>query len=106
MLEIKPGYKIIEFENRGSSSLDGRVLARQCWDPQDPNRISAELLRQHFRQVVLANMRGAAGAPVWESDFPPSHDATSEMPCKTFGKEWLKLQLAARLAPSRFGAEA
>ncbi|KAF8424379.1 hypothetical protein EV426DRAFT_642349 [Tirmania nivea] len=32
-----------------------------------------ELLRWHFRQAVLANMRGA-GEPVFEVDFPPGSD--------------------------------
>lgn len=30
-----------------------------------------QLLRWHFRQAVLANMRGA-GEPVFENDFPPT----------------------------------
>jgi len=36
-------------------------------DPQGPRD---ELLRWHFRQAVLINMRGA-GEPVFEHDFPP-----------------------------------
>ncbi|KAK9357635.1 hypothetical protein V1504DRAFT_398437, partial [Lipomyces starkeyi] len=32
-----------------------------------------ELLRWHFRQAVLANMR-RAGEPLFEMDFPPGTD--------------------------------
>ncbi|KAF8434904.1 hypothetical protein BGX38DRAFT_1218585 [Terfezia claveryi] len=35
---------------------------------RDPHRVSDEVLRWHFRQNVLANMRGA-GEPVFEHDL-------------------------------------
>lgn len=38
-----------------------------------PYRVCDELLRWHFRQSVLANMRGA-GEPAFEHDFPPGMD--------------------------------
>lgn len=41
--------------------VDGRIL--------DSGRVSDEILRWHFRQAVLANMKGA-GDPVFEHDLP------------------------------------
>lgn len=38
-----------------------------------PHRPVDQLFRWHFRQAVLANMRGA-GEPVFEHDFPPGCD--------------------------------
>ncbi|CUS06624.1 unnamed protein product, partial [Tuber aestivum] len=38
-----------------------------------PYSVSDELLRWHFRQSVLANVRGA-GEPIFENDFPPGTD--------------------------------
>ena len=46
--------------------LDQRLL-------NDVERPATELLRWHFRQSVLANMRGA-GEPLFEHDFPPGSD--------------------------------
>jgi hypothetical protein len=39
----------------------------------DAQRLTDELLRWHFKQDVLANMRGA-GEPIFEHDFPPGSD--------------------------------
>ena len=36
---------------------------------EDPRRPVDQVLRWHFRQAVLANMRGQ-GEPIFESDFP------------------------------------
>lgn len=46
--------------------LDQRLLT-------DPQRPSGHLLRWHFRQAVLINMKGA-GEPIFENDFPPGSD--------------------------------
>lgn len=54
--------------------IDGRTLDIACRRLGDPHCVSDLLLRWHFRQSVLANMRGA-GEPVFEHDFPPDrHD--------------------------------
>ena len=45
---------------------------------QDPARPVDQLLRWHFRQAVLANMRGA-GEPIFEFDFPPGTDMMGEI---------------------------
>lgn len=54
-----------------NDGVDGRILDPVCCDPADHHHhVSDQLLRWHFRQSVLANMRGA-GEPVFEHDFPP-----------------------------------
>lgn len=54
-----------------NDGVDGRILDPVCCDPADPHHVSDQLLRWHFRQSVLANMR-EAGVPVdvFEYDFP------------------------------------
>jgi hypothetical protein len=61
-----------------SMGLDGRILDPVCRDPANLHRVSDQLLRWHFRQSVLANMRGA-GEPIFEHDFPPGTDMMAEM---------------------------
>ncbi|KAA8895985.1 hypothetical protein FN846DRAFT_900423 [Sphaerosporella brunnea] len=58
--------------------VDGRFLDPVCRDLADPHRVSDQLLRWHFRQSVLANLRGA-GEPVFEHDFPPGTDIMAEI---------------------------
>ncbi|KAJ8096493.1 hypothetical protein POJ06DRAFT_284073 [Lipomyces tetrasporus] len=71
------GYKITCFDGN-SFGIDGRVLDPICRDPTDERGVRDELLRWHFRQAVLANMRGA-GEPSFESDFPPGSDMMGEI---------------------------
>ena len=75
--------------------FDGRTLDYICRDPEDPHRVSDELLRWHFRQSVLANMRGA-GEPVFEHDFT-GKDMMEEIREGPYAKERFELELAARL---------
>ena len=75
--------------------IDGRSLDPVCRNPEDPHRVSDELLRWHFRQSVLANMRGA-GEPVFEHDFVDK-DMVKEISEGPYGKERFELELAARL---------
>jgi hypothetical protein len=39
--------------------VDGQTLGPMCWSTMNPDRVSDQLLRWHFRQSILANMRGA-----------------------------------------------
>ena len=75
--------------------IDGRILDVVCRYPEDPHRVSDELLRWHFRQSVLANMRGA-GEPVFEHDFTGT-DMVEEISSGPYGKERFELEVAARL---------
>ena len=76
--------------------MDGRILDPACRNPQDPHRVSDELLRWHFRQSVLANMRGQ-GEPIFEYDFPPGTDMIKEISEGPCAKERFELELRARL---------
>lgn len=49
-----------------------------CRDPNKPNRVAEELLRWHFRQAALANMKGT-GEPLFEHDFIPGSDMVGEI---------------------------
>jgi len=84
--------------NADTFGLDGRVLDPVCRDPADPHHVSDELLRWHFRQCVLANMK-AAGEPVFEHDFPPGTDMLRELREGPYGQERFEMELAARLRP-------
>ena len=75
--------------------IDGRTLDPICRNAADPHRVSDELLRWHFRQSVLANMRGA-GEPVFEHDFTGT-DMVKEISSGPYGKERFELEVAARL---------
>ena len=76
--------------------IDGRTLDFVCRDPEDPHKVSDGLLRWHFRQSVLANMRGA-GEPVFEHDFPPGTDMVKEISEGPCAKERFELEVSARL---------
>ncbi|KAK2775065.1 hypothetical protein FQN52_004080 [Onygenales sp. PD_12] len=97
LFSINPddGYKIITFFPN-DMNIDGRILDAVCRDPTDPNHVSDELLQWHFRQSVLANMRGA-GEPVFESDFPPGTDKIATLREEPYGKERFESEIESRL---------
>ncbi|OQD87448.1 hypothetical protein PENSOL_c077G06768 [Penicillium solitum] len=97
LVSVNPddGYKTTHFGGDGWG-VDGRVLDPVCRDTNDPNRVADNLLRWHFRQSVLANMKGA-GEPIFEHDFPPGTDVMKEIlqgPCSA---ERMELELCSRL---------
>ncbi|CAI4215827.1 unnamed protein product [Parascedosporium putredinis] len=63
-------HKIISFQPN-AKNVSGTFLEPSLLN--DERRPAPELLRWHFRQAVLTNMRGA-GEPVFEHDFPPGSD--------------------------------
>ena len=92
---MKDNYKITMFcpDNVG---WDGRTLDPVCRDPANPHRVSDQILRWHFRQSVLANMRGA-GEPTFEHDFPPGTDMMREIREGPLAQERFELELSSRL---------
>ncbi|KAK9365214.1 hypothetical protein V1509DRAFT_414183 [Lipomyces kononenkoae] len=70
-------YRIVCFR-RDFFGVGGRILDPACRNPNDERHVRDELLRWHFRQAVLANMRGA-GEPYFEMDFPPGTDMVAEI---------------------------
>ena len=64
----------------------------------DPPPPPVELIREHYRQAVLANMKGA-GQPR-DFDFDPEEDAKSMGVFERGGgKEWLETLMADKLGP-------
>lgn len=67
-----------------------------CRNPNNPDRVADDLLRWHFRQSVLANMK-EAGEPIFEHDFPPGTDMVKEILQGPFPAERMELELFSRL---------
>ncbi|KAI2791192.1 hypothetical protein POX_c04048 [Penicillium oxalicum] len=88
-------YKITSFIP-DDVGVDGKTLDPVCRNPADPNRVSDHLLRWHFRQSVLGNMRGA-GEPSFEHDFPPRSDMLKEILEGPFPAERFEMELSSRL---------
>ncbi|KAK9242795.1 hypothetical protein V1506DRAFT_464133, partial [Lipomyces tetrasporus] len=70
-------YKITCFDG-DPLGIDGKILNPICRDPNDERSARDELLRWHFRQAVLANMKGV-GEPNFETNFPPGTDMMGEI---------------------------
>ena len=67
LTQSQDGYKVVVFDF-DTFGIDGRVLGGVCWDLSDPHRVSHELLRWHFKQLVFANIRGV-GEPILSMIF-------------------------------------
>lgn len=63
----------------------------------NPDRPSKELLRWHYRQAVLANVRGV-GEPLFENDYPPGPDMVGDILRGPKGSERMEFELLNRLA--------
>ncbi|KAK9312030.1 HNH endonuclease-domain-containing protein [Lipomyces starkeyi] len=85
--------------------VDGRTLDPICRAPNDERSVRDELLRWHFRQAVLANMR-RAGEPIFEFDFPPGTDMVGDILRGPKSEERMEAELFTRLWPgSRTGGQ-
>ena len=79
---------------------NGKGLAGKHLDQNfinNPQRPVDQLLRWHFRQAVLANMRGA-GEPRFEHDFPPGSDMIGDILQGPKAAERMEFELSSRLA--------
>jgi len=94
-VNLDDGYKVAVFDT-DIYGYDGRILDPVCRNPADPHCISDHLLRWHFRQSVLANVRGA-GEPILEHDFLPGTDLVGEILAGPYARERFELEIAARL---------
>ncbi|KAL2757722.1 hypothetical protein ACRALDRAFT_1074649 [Sodiomyces alcalophilus JCM 7366] len=92
-------HKIICFRH-DTLGIAGTFLDRRLLD--DPQAPSDELLRWHFRQAVLGNIR-VAGAPVFEHDFPPGSDVMGEVIQGPKAAERMEFELFMRLGPGDVG---
>ncbi|KAK9364654.1 HNH endonuclease-domain-containing protein [Lipomyces kononenkoae] len=97
LFSINPddGHKIITFAPN-NWAIDGRILDPICCDPNNPDHVSDDVLRWHFRQCILANMRGA-GEPVFETDFPAGTDMMATLRAEPYGKVRFEMELGSRL---------
>lgn len=95
LIDLQDGYKIISFIP-DSFGVDGNTLDPICRDPANPNCVLDCLLRWHFRQSILANLRGAA-EPSFEHDFPPGSDMLREICEGPFPAERFETELCLRL---------
>ncbi|KAK9371609.1 uncharacterized protein V1513DRAFT_455154, partial [Lipomyces chichibuensis] len=97
IISIKPDddYRIVTFRD-DIFNVGGRQLDRVCRDPNSDQSARDELLRWHFRQAVLANMRGA-GEPIFETDFPPGSDMVGEILSGPQATERMEAELNSRL---------
>ena len=93
MGRLQADYKIICFgpDRRG---IGGTHLDRRLLD--DARRPPDALLRWHFEQAVLCNVRGA-GEPVLEHDFPSGSDMMGEILSGPNALERLEFELSTRL---------
>lgn len=96
IVSINPddNHKILCFRRDGEG-IAGRHLDREFLE--DPSRPVDQLFRWHFRQAVLANMKGA-GEPIFECDFPPGSDMIGEILSGPRAGERLEFEFFSRLA--------
>jgi hypothetical protein len=92
---IIPGQLQYRLFPKKFKGIAGTRLDQQFLDK--PDRPVDQLLRWHFRQAVLANMRGA-GEPMFESDFPPGSDMAGEVRNGPKAAERMEFELFSRLA--------
>lgn len=79
--------------------MDGDGIAGKHLDQRfrdDPRRPVNDLLRWHFLQAVLANVRGV-GEPIFEVDFPSGSDMISEILSGPKAGERMQYELFSRL---------
>jgi len=62
----------------------------------NPLRPPDELLRWHFRQAVLANVKGV-GEPYWEQDFPAGMDMLTEIMNCPRADERMEFEIFSRI---------
>ncbi|RPA95771.1 hypothetical protein L873DRAFT_1697010 [Choiromyces venosus 120613-1] len=94
-LTINPddNYKIVSFaEDSLFFNIAGR-LPQSFLD--NPLRPVDQLLRWHFRQAVLTNMKGV-GEPCFETDFPPGSDMMGEIMSGPKAGERMEFELFSR----------
>ncbi|KAK9243267.1 HNH endonuclease-domain-containing protein [Lipomyces tetrasporus] len=68
-------YRIVTFTD-DIFNVGGRRLDPVCRDRNGERSVRDELLRWHFRQAGLVNMR--VGEPIFETDFPSGSDMVGE----------------------------
>jgi hypothetical protein len=83
------------FFSPDGKGLDGKHLDQEFLN--HPQRPINQLLRWHFRQAVVANMRGA-GEPRFEHDFPLGSDIVGDILRGPMPAERMEYELFNRLS--------
>ena len=89
------GYKVYAFLEDGWF-YHGNILHPTCRQPGDAAGVLDALLRWHFEQAALCNMRGT-GEPLFEFDFPPGSDIMGEIQQGPQAEERMEAELFGRL---------
>ena len=76
------------YQNTAGGHLDQTFL-------NNPLRPTDQLLRWHFRQAVLVNVKGL-GEPYLENDFPPGSDIMTEIMSGPKAEERMEFELFSR----------
>ncbi|EFR05446.1 hypothetical protein MGYG_08458 [Nannizzia gypsea CBS 118893] len=97
-------YRVYSFKVN-TRRYHGSTLDNICRQPGDAHRVSDVLLRWHFEQTVLSNVRGAA-EPALEFDFPPGNDMMGEIREGPLAAERMEAELFGRLYGYYQGEEA
>ncbi|OAP63734.1 hypothetical protein AYL99_02961 [Fonsecaea erecta] len=94
-ISINPddNYKVVAF-TLVEDDFEGKYLDRELFTR--PDAPIDQLLRWHFRQAVLTNMRGA-GEPIFEDDFPPGSDIVGQILRGPKAGERMEFELFNRL---------
>jgi hypothetical protein len=94
-LTINPddNYKIVSFAEESAQYNIAGQLNQSFLD--NPLRPVDQLLRWHFRQAVLTNVKGA-GEPCFEHDFPPGTDMMGEIMSGPKAGERMEFELFSR----------
>ncbi|KAG0639261.1 hypothetical protein HOY80DRAFT_1016005 [Tuber brumale] len=105
-LAINPDdkYKIVCF----TSDLTNYHIAGRQLDPmftENPLRPPDDLLRWHFRQAVIVNLKGA-GEPTFEADFPSGSDMIGEIMRGPKAGERMEFELFTRFNAIEIASEA
>jgi len=87
-------YKIVHF-GIDTKGISGTYFNQRPLD--DPQRPADELLRWHFRQAVLTNMKGV-GEPILEHDFPPGSDIVGSILKGPKAPQRMEFELFGRFA--------
>ncbi|KAK9372034.1 uncharacterized protein V1513DRAFT_481556 [Lipomyces chichibuensis] len=94
-INVDDDYKIVTFTD-DILNVGARRLDPVCRDPKSEQSVRDEILRWHFRQAVLANMRGT-GEPIFETDFPPGSDMVGEIISGPEAAKRMEAELFSRL---------
>lgn len=76
--------------------VESNRLDSVCRQPGDDRAVRDDILRWHFRQAILTNMRGA-GEPIFEHDFPSGSDMIGQIRSGPRAAERMEFELFSRL---------